>query len=132
MSKVTAYYAAIYLVATQDSNNSKHRVTERGPRGARPGVVQFSGRFPFSANDDVYSTLVLQPDCWDEWFKGRKLLEGMTTPEEAAETLVRKNMNIYYGCPLCDILGKDRDSMREHVHTHINKFVSQFRIEVEK
>lgn len=132
MSRAVAYYDSVYLVAFQDQSHSKHRVTTRGPGQQRPGVVQFSGNFPVPVGDDTYSTLVLDEAKWEKWFGGRTLVPGMTTAVEAATTMVETNANINYGCPLCAVRGSDREKIEAHIHEHINKFVSQFRIEIEE
>jgi len=130
MSKAVAYYDSIYLVATDEERASSHRVTEReGPK--RPGEVKFSGVFPMGTSDETYGTLVLDEEKWKEWFGRRQKLEGMMTAKEAAETLVSQHAHIYYGCPLCIFRSSDAEEAKAHIHEHINKFVQQFRIEME-
>lgn len=80
----------------------------------------------------TYSTLVIDDAKWDAWFGKRKKMDNMKTAEIAAETLVSQHQNIYYGCPLCTIRGKVKAEIDRHVAEHINKWLSQFRVEVEE
>lgn len=80
---------------------------------------------------ETYSSLVLDEDRWAEWFAGREMLAGYETPAEAAATIVKNNKNVHYGCPLCSVRFSDRKLAEEHIDTHINTFISQFRIEEE-
>ena len=125
-----AYYDKIYLVATEDCKTSSFRVTTR-EEGKRPGTVSFSGNHPMPNGVETYSSLVLSEDKWEEWFGGRKMLRGYETPASAAETLVKGNKNVHYGCPLCSARFKDRKLAGEHIDAHVNTFISQFRIEEE-
>jgi hypothetical protein len=81
---------------------------------------------------EVYSSLVLTQENWDSWFNGRTMIPGYETAEHAAEMLVKNNLTIFWGCPLCTFRAKDRKEAQEHIHIHANKFVTQFRIEVEE
>jgi hypothetical protein len=131
VSKAVAYYDDIYLVGIHEEKTSEHRVTERDSVG-RPGTVSFSGNYPDAANTETYGVLVINEDLWNKWFGKRQKLPNMATAEVAAETLVRDHPNIFYGCPVCTFRCKDRGEYEKHVHTHINRVISQFRIDVEE
>ena len=130
MSKAVAYYDDIYLVGTNEERTGRHRVTERDSKG-RPGEVEFTGNYPEVNGVDTYGVLVLNEALWDKWFGKREKMVHMATAELAATVLVQEHVNIYYGCPLCAFKGKDKKQAQEHVHSHINRFMNQFRIEVE-
>ena len=129
MSRIVAHYDYIFLVGLGGHRSGKHRVTSREGKG-RPGTVQFSGSFPLSNPDETYSTLVINEDWWTERFGERNRLPNMDTAEIAAATLVKTCLGISYGCPLCAFRTNDADLAKKHIHTHINKFISQFRLEV--
>ena len=92
----------------------------------------FSGNFIANSAEETYGTLVLNEELWQKWFGAREKLPSMATAEIAAQTLVAGFASIYYGCPLCCWQGKLVSEYREHVHDHINHFISQFRIEIEE
>lgn len=122
-------YDAIYLVAERAERNSEHRVTKRkGP--VRPKTVSFSGNFPIPSNPDMtYGTLVLSDNIWDEWFGDipeDDFIEGMETPENAAESMVSSRSGIHYGCPLCAYMIDDKEDAEEHIARHVNKFYKRF------
>ena len=131
MTRAVAYYDSIYLVATNEEKTSSHRVTPRDGQG-RPGIVMFTGNMPTSNPGETYGTLVLTEELWQRWFGTRERIPSMATAEIAAQTLVSGFASIYYGCPLCCWQGKLVSEYREHVHEHINRFISQFRIEIEE
>jgi len=128
MKKYVAYYDNIYLVALNEEKTSEHRVTERDDKG-RPGTIRFFGNSPLGDGEMTYGTLVLNAKKWKEWFGRRKKLPGFETHERAAETLVSNYPSINYGCPLCTFQTKSREEHDAHIFEHINKFISQFRIE---
>ena len=130
MTRAVAYYDSIYLVATNEEKTSNHRVTTRDGQG-RPGVVMFSGNMPASTPGETYGTLVLTEELWQRWFGTRERIPSMATAEIAAQTLVSGFASIYYGCPVCCWRGKVFTEYYDHVHEHINKQISQYRIEIE-
>lgn len=123
-------YEKIYLVASRDVRSSEHRVTQR--EGAeRPKTVRFTGSFPMETQDEgTYGTLVLTEKLWKEWFGEANFLPGFETAASAAETLVKRNANIYYGCPLCAYRSKSAGDAEEHIAAHVKKWSEQFTIEV--
>ena len=131
MPKVVAHYDSIYLVAMYEEKTSSHRMTER-EGGKRPGTISFSGNHPLETGEDTYSALVLNEELWQEWFGDRTRLPHAETAAFAAEYLVSHFPHIYYGCPLCTFRCNVLKEARGHIHEHINKFVQQFRMEVEE
>jgi hypothetical protein len=129
VSKAVAYYDNIYLVGSNEERTGEHRVTEREGK-ERPGVLAFSGNYPMSTGDETYGTLVLNETLYTKWFGSRKRIPGMEDAATAAATLVREHSNIHYGCPVCTYRGKIREDAEAHVQEHINKNLSQYRIEI--
>jgi hypothetical protein len=74
-------------------------------------------------------TLVLDEAWWKEQFKGAKqFMPGMETAESAAQTLVKKNPEIYFGCPFCAYREKNMALAKQHVEEHATKLLSLFTV----
>lgn len=123
-------YPSIYLVALRSEKSSSFRVTTR-VNGLPPKVVSFMGHHPLETTDETYGSLVIDENKWVEWYGTGPFMSGMETAAEAAETIVKHNADIYYGCPLCTARFKEAGEARAHIQDHVNKFISQFNIEVE-
>ena len=128
MSHLEAKYHNIYLVAYKGSKSSAHRVAERKTKGVAPKTISFFGNYVTEIPDETYSTLVLNEDLWQQWFKNEKFLPGFATAKEAAETLVKTETDIFYGCPICSFHTKDFESAQKHIEEHATKFITQFEI----
>jgi hypothetical protein len=121
-------YDDIYLVAVERGIHPSFRVTKRDGPG-RPKTVRFLGNRP----DDMgrpMGTLVINEDLWEEWYGEDKKLANMETAEIAAETMVKNNPNVHYGCPLCTVKFSTYEASHEHIINHAEEFIQQFRIEI--
>ena len=129
MTKIVLKYRKYYLVGMNEEKSSSFRVTARDAYG-KPGEISFTGRFPYGDGSENYGTLVLDEDSWTKWFGLREKLPGFKTASEAASTLVTNFSSIYYGCPLCSYKAKLREEAQKHIDEHINKYISQFEVEI--
>lgn len=99
-------YDRIYLVATGPAARAEVRVTQRSETQPHlpPKTVQFVA-LNIDRDDNPIGVLDLTEDLWREWFgkvPKEEFVLGMETAKDAAESMVRNNEHIHYGCPLCN------------------------------
>jgi hypothetical protein len=128
--KIKASFPHIYLVGYDSDKGSSHRVTERsGP--AKPKECAFFGNVGTENSEVTYGTLVIDETLWQKWYGDGPFIKGMETAANAAQTLIRLT-GVYYGCPLCSFRTKKYEESAKHIDEHVNRFMTQFQIEVEE
>lgn len=123
-----AKFNKLYLVGVRNEASGEHRVAEREGK-ARPASIQFTISKTVGADNQPVGTLVIDEVFWKERFGGKKLLPGMGTAAEAAETLVGE-ANIFFGCPLCEFLTKDREEHTKHIAEHTSRLLEYLDIQL--
>jgi len=129
--KLKVSFPHIYIVAFDSQRTSSHRVTKREDGGPPPKTVVFSGNVSTENPEITYGTLVIDEAWWKQQYGKGPFMPGMETAASAAATLV-KLTDIFYGCPICSYRTKKLADAEKHVNDHVNKFITQFKIDVEE
>ena len=131
--KVRLVLNKIYLVARGEAARTEVRVTQRVPDSpVKPAVCRFMV-VSTDAQDNPVGTLVLTEDLWKTWYgnyKPEEFMPGMASAMEAAETMVQRIPDVYYGCPLCEFSSKSFPEALRHGDAEAERLLKFFDVEV--